>query len=166
MLLIPSLLANLASPEWAAGEPATQPPLPATPPEVPINRQSTADAWAAFRAGDYATAIAKADVCIERFQKPAETIQTILEKKKAMLPTGAASAAERQRIDRYQILHDVATCLLIKAWAREKEGRKREAVTAYAQARRYSYARAAERDGEPYWSPAEVAGQHLGRLVP
>lgn len=165
-LIIPLTLSSFASFVSAAEESARQAPLPASPAETPINRQATANAWAAFRAGDYGAAVISADLCIDRFQGSADTIQSILEKEKAILPTGATSAGERQRIDRYQILHDVATCLLIKAWAKEKQGRILEAITAYAKARKYSYARAAERAGEPYWSPAEIAAQNWRKLNP
>lgn len=147
-----------------ADAPSAPLPLPTSPAEPPLNQRATADAWAAFRAGKYALAITKASECIDRYQPAADKIQSILKGDKAKLPTGAVSAAHRQQIDRYQILHDVAACLLIKGWAEERLGQKSEATNAYAKAKRYNYARATERPGDPVWSPAELASQNLARL--
>lgn len=158
-------LGKLIASGWAGDAPSSSPPLPASPAQRPINRQATADAWTALRAGDYGLALTKANECIDRFQGAADGIQTLLEKDRTTLPTGAASSADRQRIDQYQILHDVATCLLIKAWAEEHRGRKGEAIKAYAKVKKYSYARATEHAGEPFWSPSEIASQHLSRLT-
>jgi hypothetical protein len=142
------------------------PPLPASPMQTPINQQATADAWAAFKAGKYEIAITKANECIDRFQSAADGIQAILEGKNAALPTGVPSIADRQKIGQYQILHDVATCLLIRAWAEEKRGKTNEAIKAYAKVKKYSFARTSEKAGEPLWSPAELAAQQLRRLSP
>lgn len=134
--------------------------------QIPINQRVTAEAWSALRAGDNREAVEKANECLERFQKSADTIQSILERQNTVLPTGEVASEERARVDRYQILHDVAACLLIKAWAEEKSGRTKEAAAAYTQARKYTYARIHDPSGGPYWSPAEVAAQSLERLAP
>ena len=148
----------------AQDEPIPDPPAPGQAPlSEPLHRKSTTEAWAALRAGENGLAIAKASECIDRYQPAADKIQTILEGDKADLPAGAVSAADRQRIDRYQILHDVAACLLIKGWAEERWGQKSEARKTYAKAKKYTYARATERPGDPLWSPAELASQGLAR---
>lgn len=134
--------------------------------EIPINQRATAAAWVALRAGDNQKAIEKANECIVRFQKPADTVQSILEQQKTVLPTGNVSNEERARIDRFQILHDVATCLLIRAWAEESLGLQKQATSDYAEVRKYTYARTSEKPGEPLWSTAEVAVQNLQRLSP
>ena len=134
--------------------------------QLPINRRATMEAWDALREGDAARAIAHATECIERFQKPADTIQSILEQQKAILPTGEISGDERARVDRYQILHDVAACLLIKGWAEEKLGRSAAALAAFEQARKYTFARVAGEPVHDYWSAAEVAADASRRLRP
>ena len=134
--------------------------------QIPINQRATAAAWTALRAGDNKEASEKASECIDRFQKSADTVEAILEQQKTVLPTGDVSREERVRIDRYQILHDVATCLLIKGWAEEKLGQQKLAIASYRQARNYTYARASDFPGAPYWATAEVAAQNLERLSP
>jgi hypothetical protein len=132
--------------------------------ELALYITATAQAWEALRAGDKHKAIEKASECIERFQKPADTIQSILEQQKAVLPTGDVSSDERARIGRYQILNNVATCLLIRAWAEEGLGQEEQAVSDYAKVRKYTFARTSEKPGQPYWSAAEVAAQSLNRF--
>ena len=132
--------------------------------EIPLNIRATAEAWAAFRNNDYREAAEKADECITRYQPSADKMQAILEAGKVQLPSGNVSEAEKEQIFQYGILHDVATCMLIKAWVAEKQGKKAEAAKAYNQVKKYSYARVSERPGEPYWLPAEVAVEQLKRL--
>lgn len=134
--------------------------------QIPINQRVTAEAWSALSAGDNRAAIEKSNECIERFGKSADTMQFILERQKAVLPTGDVSAEERGSVDRYQILHDLATCYLIRAWAEERLGRKNEAIADYKQVRHYTYARIKKQPAGSYWSPAEVAAQELERLSP
>lgn len=148
----------------AQNVPTPAPPLPATPFQKPINEQATAEAWTAFQSGDNATAIAKADVCISRFGKAADRIETILETNKVSLPSGQVSQAEKKRITRYQILNDVATCLLIKGWAEEKLGHVAEAKRAYTKARKYTQARTTSPNEESFWSPADAASERLTKL--
>ena len=93
----------------------------------------------------------------------ADQIQANLESAKATLPKGRVSEADRKRIAKYQVLHDVATCLLIKGQAEEKLGHKAEARKAYTQARKYSQARISKPDGELFWSPAEKASEALSK---
>ena len=147
----------------AQTEPIPDPPRPARPVQTPLHRQAAAQSLAAFRAGDNETAIAKANECIARFGDAANRIQTILEDEKATLPKGAVSEADKKRIAPYQILHDVATCVLIKAWAEEKLGHKSEARKAYSETKKYTFARMA--DGESFSAPAEIASDRLSKLA-
>jgi tetratricopeptide (TPR) repeat protein len=148
----------------AQNEPPPAPPQNASPCQTPLNEQATAEAWAAFRAGENERAITNADQCIARFGEAANRIQAILEEEKATLPKGAVSEADKKRIARYQILHDVATCFLIKGWAEEKLGHKEEARKAYTEARKYTHARSSMPTGESLWSPAEKASESLAKL--
>lgn len=134
--------------------------------ESPINERVTAQAWAALRAGDNREAVEKANECLDRFQQSADTIQSILEQQNATLPTGDVSGEERERLYRYQILHDVATCLLIKARAEEKLGQRKDAAAVKKEAGRYTYARIKNRPDGPYWSPAEISAEILERSTP
>jgi hypothetical protein len=149
----------------AQGEPPPAPPLPSWPMQKPINEQATADAWTAFRSGDYSNAISKAEQCISRFRDAADRIQAILESNKTEFPKGQVPAAEKQRIANYQILHDVATCFLIKGWSEEKLEHKDEAKKAYAETKKYTRARAANPNEESFWSPAEVASNRLEKMA-
>lgn len=127
----------------------------------PLNEKFTTEAWVAFQAGQYRTAITNADQCIARFGEVANRSQAILESEKATLPTGTVSEADKKLIAPYQILHDVATCFLIKGWAEEKLGHKEEAKKAYTEATKYTYARSSRPTGETFWSPAEKASERL-----
>jgi tetratricopeptide (TPR) repeat protein len=136
-------------------------PLPAAPAQMPINAQATAEAWAAFLAGENENAITNANRCIERYQDAADRIQSHLEVEKVDLPKGDVSTAEKQHLAKYQILHDVATCYLIKGWAEERLGHKGEARKAYIQAKKYTHARSSGPTGESFWSPARKASELL-----
>lgn len=127
----------------------------------PLHEKFTTKAWAAFQAGQYATAITNADQCIARFGEAANRIEAILESEQATLPIGTLSDADKQRIASYQILHDVATCFLIKGWAEEKLGHKEEAKRAFTAVRKLSQARSSRPTGELFWSPAEKASEHI-----
>ncbi len=127
----------------------------------PLHEKFTAEAWAAFQAGQYATAITNADQCIAKFGEAASRSQAILKSEKATFPLGKLSEADKARIGQYQILHNVATCFLIKGWAEEKLGHKEEAMKAYAEAKKYTYARSSRPTGASFWSPAEKASEKL-----
>jgi tetratricopeptide (TPR) repeat protein len=135
--------------------------FPAAPAQKPINAQATAGAWAAFLAGENEKAITNANRCIERFRDAADRIQSHLETEKAALPKGVVSTAEKQHLAKYQILHDVATCYLIKGWAEEKLGHKEEARKAYTKTKKYTHARSSRPTEESFWSPAEKASDLL-----
>ena len=127
----------------------------------PLHEKFTAEAWRAFHAGEYQNAITNADQCIARFGEAANRIQAILQSEKTTLPTGTVSDADKKRIARYQILHDVATCFLIKGRAEEKLGHKEEARKAYTEATKHTQARSARPTGESFWSPAAKASERL-----
>ena len=145
-------------------EPAPAPPKPATRWQQPLHQQATAESLAAFRTGENETAITKANECIARFADAANRIQDILAEQKATLPTGKVSEADKRSIARYQILHDVATCFLIKAWAEEKLGHKDAARKAYVEAGKYTFARMKEGTEDLFTSPAEIASERLSHL--
>lgn len=156
-------LGNSLCAQNESGPPA--PPPPASPPlKESLHQKAVTEAWAAFQAGQYESAITSADQCIARFGAAANRSQAVLDSEQATLPTGAVSEAEKKRIAPYQILHDVATCFLIKGWAEEKLGHKAEARKAYTKAKKYTHARSSWPTGELFWSPAERASEHLTKL--
>lgn len=128
---------------------------------IPINRTTTTEAWTAFKAGDYQKAIVSARECISRYQPSADGIQRSLEEKKAVLPVGDVSAGEKERIEQYQILHDVARCLLIAAWSEEKLGRKADAAEYYREVQPYTFARIFDENVNACWSAADRASREL-----
>jgi tetratricopeptide (TPR) repeat protein len=142
-------------------------PVPSLPPSSrkplnePLHEKFTADAWTAFQTGKYEAAITNADLCISRFAEAANKIQAVLDSEKASLPTGAVSDDDKKRLAQYQILHDVATCFLIKGWAEEKLGHKEAARKAYTEATKYTLARSSKPTGQTFWSPAQKASEHL-----
>ena len=154
--------AAFGNPLCAQNEPAPPPP-PTSPWQTPFHEQATDAAWAAFHDGQFAAAITNAEQCIARFGEAANRSQAVLDSKKVTLPTGAVSEAERKRIAQYGILHDVATCFLIKGWAEEKLGHKAEAKKAYAEAQKYTHARSSRPSGDSFWSPAEKASESLNK---
>src|SRR5258708_1161586 len=68
-----------------------RPNAPAVPAQKTAHAQATTDAWAAFRAGDNQTAIAKADQCITPYRDVADRSQATLEADKVILPKGKPS---------------------------------------------------------------------------
>jgi hypothetical protein len=144
-------------------EPPPAPQPPSSPWQKPFSEQATEEAWAALQDGKYETASAKAGECIAKCETAADQIQAKLESEKTVLPKGAVSEADRKRIAMYQVLHDVATCFLIKAQAEEKLDHKAEAKKAYIQARKYTQARSSRPTGESFWSPAEKASEALSK---
>jgi hypothetical protein len=139
--------------------------LPSTPAQKPLHEQATAAAWKAFNSGAYDEAIARADECIARFGSAADQIESGLETNKTEFPTGPATEADMSHMATYQILHDVAICLLIKGWAEEKLGNKVEAEKSYAQAKTYTLARWKNEKENSFWSPATAATRRLAALT-
>ncbi len=143
-------------PEPSPAMDSSRPPL-----SEPLHQKYTADAWTAFQNTQYAAAITNADLCIARFGEAANRSQAALDSAKVTLPTGVVTEAGRKSIAQYGILHDVATCLLIKGWAEEKLGHTAKARTAYKEARKLTHARSSRPKGDSFWSPAENAAGHL-----
>lgn len=166
LLLILRLAIAAASDAAAYGQdtPPTDFALPSTPVQKPLHEQSTVSAWKAFNSGGYVEAIARADDCINRFRAAADQIESGLETNDMKFPTGPATEADMSRMATYQILHNVATCFLIKGWAEEKLGNKVEAGKAYEQAKKYVFARTKSENEDSFWSPATVATQRLAAL--
>ena len=160
--------AGLGSNSCAQNEPAPEPPSPPQSSRPPLNEpfhaKVTTEAWAAFQNGQYAAAITNADRCIAIFGEAANRSQAALDSEKVTLPTGAVSEAERKRIAQYGMLHNVATCFLIKGWAEERLGHQATAKKAYAAAKEFTHARSSRPKGDSFWSPAEKAAEHLDRL--
>ena len=163
-LIVGLLIIGFWDDVFAQNEPSPAPPRSASPWQTPLYQQATAEAWAAFQAGQYAAAITNADRCIGIFGEAAHRSQAVLDSEKVTLPTGAVSEAERKRIAPYQMLHDVATCFLIKGWVEEKLGHKAAAKKAYTEAKKFTHARSSRPKGDSFWSPAEKAAEHLARL--
>jgi hypothetical protein len=124
---------------------------------------ATAAAWDAFNAGRYESAISSADLCIGSFRRVADTIQSDLDRSRAVIPVGAVSEYEKQKIFRNGTLNDVATCLYIKGYAAERLGKLQEARGTYRDASQYIYARTWDPHGW-FWSPAEASSDRLGGL--
>ncbi|MBI3850312.1 MAG: hypothetical protein HY298_08495 [Verrucomicrobia bacterium] len=147
----------------AQNEPAPAPQPPSSPWQKPFAEQATEEAWTAFKDGQYEAASVKAGECIAKCETVADQIEATLESARIVLPKGAVSQEDRKRIARYQVLHDVATCLWIKGQAEEKLGHQAEAKKAYTQAIKYSHARSSRPTGDSFWSPAEKAAEALAK---
>jgi tetratricopeptide (TPR) repeat protein len=164
VLVLALLLASLDKPVFGQNEPPPAPQPPASPWQPPRCEQATDAAWNAFQAGQYESALTNAEQCIAAAGKVADQIQNTLDAEKATLPKGAVSTPDKERIAQYSVLHDVATCFLIKGWAQEKLGHKEEARKAYTAAKKYQHARSSRPGGNSLWSPAEKAEERLANL--
>jgi len=131
--------------------------------QKPLNEKATADAWDALNSGKYETAITNANQCIDEYRGQATRQQEKLQKEKADLPTGAVSDDVKKKIFENGLLNDVAVCYIIKGKAAEKLGRIKDAKKAYTEAKKLTYARVWDPQGQ-FWSPAEAAGDRLAML--
>lgn len=154
----------IANPAGAQQAPFGASSTPATPAPLAANLELTLAAWNAFRAGHNEQAIAKADQCIQQFRGAADRIEARLEAEKASLPKGKSSPADQRLVDRYEVLHDVARCFLIKGMAQEKLAHRDAAQAAYAAATKYKNARVRDPATDSFCSPAEKAAQRLENL--
>jgi hypothetical protein len=134
-----------------------------SPTNKSISEQATADAWDAYNSGKFETAITNADICIDESRGQAIRLQAKLEKEKPELPTGEVSDDVKKKIFANGPLNDVATCYFIKGRSEEKLAKKEDAVKAYEETKKYTYARAWDTKGW-FWSPAEAASDRLEGL--
>jgi tetratricopeptide (TPR) repeat protein len=132
---------------------------------VGVGTPSAADqAWAAYNKRDHAGAIEWADRCINESLGRATREQEQLETTKAPLPPlGPASRQEKKVIFARVALNDAATCLYIKGRSLEATGRKEEAMEAYRDASKLTYARCWDPKGW-FWSPSEGSLDRLRML--
>jgi tetratricopeptide (TPR) repeat protein len=126
--------------------------------DQPLNESLTAAAWDAYKRGKYEEAISNAEKCIEEFRGSALLRQDQLEKEKAVLPTGEVSAEMKKKIFANGLLNDVGTCYYIKGISAQKLGNKAEAMKAFQEAKRFTYARAWD-PRQWFWSPAAGAAK-------
>lgn len=124
--------------------------------DQPLHEKQTAAAWEAFKKGDHAEAIRRADICIDEFFGVAARRQKELDEKKERVPNGRVNAQQKEEIFKNGVLNDVATCYYIKARAADRLGRKAVADKALAAVAKYPAARAWDSGGW-FWSPSEAA---------
>jgi tetratricopeptide (TPR) repeat protein len=129
----------------------------------PLNEKATAAAWEALNGEQFEAAIKHADECIDEFRGAARRLQEKLEKDKATLPTGTVDEQQKQKIFSNGLLNDVGTCYFIKGKAAEKLGRKDDAMHAYEEAKKLTYARTWDPNGW-FWSPSEGAADRLDAI--
>lgn len=127
-------------------------------------------AWGKFNAAAFDSAMVFADRCIDEFGRAAEKTQAKLTEEKVPLPpTGAVSAADKQKIFARGLLNDAGTALFVKGRAAEKlyakgggkdSTLKTVATAAYKGACRLPHARTWDPKGW-FWSPCEAATERL-----
>jgi hypothetical protein len=132
--------------------------------QKPFNEKATADAWEALANGKDEAAITNANLCIGEYRGQATRQQEKLHKEKADLPTGAVSEEVKKKILENGLLNDVGACYIIKGKAEEKLGKIDDAKKTYAEAKKLTYARVWDPQGQLFWSPAEAAGDRLDAL--
>jgi tetratricopeptide (TPR) repeat protein len=135
----------------------------------PPNVRLTTAAWEFYNAEKYDEAIKSAEKCIDDFQASAWVEQEALEKSKApMPPVGKVgeevSQGDKETILNRGVLNDVAACWFIKGRSLEKLKREKEAISAYQEAAKYTYARAWDPSWNGFWSPAKSAGDNASFL--
>lgn len=137
----------------------------ATTDPLPFNVKLTNAAWKAFNKGDYKEAIKKAEQCIEEFEPSALKEQKELEKNNTpQPPKGKVSEDVKKVILNRGLLNDVATCWFIKGRSFEKLRKNQEAIQAYGNAAKYTYARTWDPEGKLFWSPAAAADDRKSYL--
>jgi len=141
-------------------------PIKAFSQNDPLNVRLTNAAWRAFGAKDFNGAIKNAEECIDEFQPAALREQEQLEKDETpAFPVGKVDKETEKTLLRRGLLNDVATCWFIKGRSLEKLGRTQEALNAFRQAEKYTYARTWDDQGKVFWSPAEGAKDRIRFLM-
>jgi tetratricopeptide (TPR) repeat protein len=131
----------------------------------PLHEQLTSAAWNAFNKGDYVSAIAEAQECIDAYEGEALKEQEELSARCASLPPrGTVTDEEKRSIFSYGVLNDVATCYFIMGQALENLDRIEEAKEAYSGAQKFPYARTWDGNRQIFWSPADAASGRLEQL--
>ena len=127
-------------------------------------QQCLKNAWNAYNAGNYESAITYCDQCIEDFGKKAERMQKELEsqgRKNSDFPTGAVSDAMKAKTFKNWAINDVSTACFIKGKSAEyiykkskskNKSYQQKATEAYNQACKYSFGRCWDTAGW-FWSP-------------
>lgn len=133
--------------------------------ELPLDTQLTKQAWDAYNNKDYKSAVSYAEGCIDEFQGGADRKQRELEHETAPVPPiGGVPVSERRVIFERGLLNAVATCFYIKGRSLETLGQKQEAIVAYREVSKYTYARCWDPKIKIFWSPAEAALDRLQLL--
>jgi tetratricopeptide (TPR) repeat protein len=134
------------------------------PPEKEITHDAfTGAAWNAFNREEYQEAIRYAGLCIAQYRQAADELQQKLQSTDVLLPIGAATEEEKQRVFANGALNDVATCFFLMGRSSEGLRRVNEAKQAYRTTMKYTFARCWDSGGW-FWSPAEAASDRLAHL--
>lgn len=123
----------------------------------------TAEAWAAVKTRDFATAAKFAARCTDEFFPSALAMDEALGKAGNDPATGEVSDATKKAIFANAVLNDVASCAFIRGEAFEELKDTAAAIRAYRDARRLPRGRCWDPNGW-FWSPAEAAGDRLVAL--
>ena len=130
----------------------------------PLDAKLQREAWEAFKAKDFPTAISKCEEMFDEFRGVAELEQAALEQKKApQVAKGSLSEAEKKVAFERGPLNGVGACYFIVGRSAESQKRADAAKEAYQKASKFTYARVWDPSGQGFfWPPAEAA---LGRLA-
>lgn len=135
----------------------------------PPNVRLTSATWEAYNAEKYDEAIQSAEKCLDDFQPSASKEQQALEESKALMPPlgkvgEGVGQEDKEAILKRGVLNDVATCWFLKGRSLEKLGREKEAIEAYQEAKKYTYARTWDPSWSGFWSPAQAADDRASFL--
>jgi hypothetical protein len=79
-------------------------------------------------------------------------------------PTGSVDEDTKEHVLARELLNGAAICFWIKGQALEASEQADDARRAYKEARKFTYARAWDKDKKVLWSPAQAAGDRLAEL--
>ncbi|MFL6450924.1 MAG: hypothetical protein ACJ746_25080 [Bryobacteraceae bacterium] len=129
--------------------------------ELPRNAQLSSEAFKHLEHKQYDEAIEVANECIVEFGKQAERDEKELEDAHAELPGKDVTVNERAKILKRGVLNDAASCYFIKGEANRFRHKRKEALDAYRQAARFTYARTLDPKTNSLWSPAQAASDRI-----
>jgi tetratricopeptide (TPR) repeat protein len=121
-------------------------------------RLSTLDAaWKAFDNEDYENAIKFCNKGIDDYKGGILKQEELARKSAPIPPVGQVKANEEREIFAFGALNNLAACYFIKGRAYEKQNNKNEAIKAYREAEKLTYARIHDPSWGGFWSPSEAA---------
>lgn len=136
-------------------------------PYFPLNELLVYAAWKNYESGKFDITLQVVNECITELSQTALQIQQALQADNEEIPAlgKIADNAAKNRIFSRGVLNDVASCWFVKARTLEKLDRITEAVVAYCETEKYTFARTYDPGFDGFWSPAQSASDRRVSLA-